>query len=82
MQVRVECIEKIDTDSLSVDCSVTQCRGIETAMRKTPHRMSGNEPLRMVHQVQGQEGSRRPLGVVTPLDFPMMFSSVWSVRPS
>ena len=36
MQVRVECIEKIDTDSLSVDCSVTQCRGIETAMRKTP----------------------------------------------
>ena len=47
---------KIDTDSLSVDCSVTQCRGIETAMRKILHRTTGNEPLRVVHQVQGQEG--------------------------
>ena len=56
--MRVESVDKIDNDRLSVDCSVTQLRVVETALYQSPRRTTWNAPLRKVQQVQGQQGVR------------------------
>ena len=53
MLVRVESVDMVDNDSLSVNC-FAELRGIETALQSV-HRTTA-EPLRMVQQVQGQKG--------------------------
>ena len=54
MLVRVDSVDKMDNDSMSVDCSVMEFPGIETALHQIAHTTTGNEPLTMVQQVQGQ----------------------------
>ena len=52
---RVESAEKIDRDTLSVDCT-KEFRELETALYQVLHRTTANEPLKMVQQVEGQRG--------------------------
>ena len=53
---RVESAEKIDRDTLAVDCTKEEFRALETALYQVPHRTTENEPLKMVQQVEGQRG--------------------------
>ena len=53
---RVESVEKIDRDTLAVDCTQAEVRTFETALYKVLHRATANEPLKMVQQVEGQRG--------------------------
>ena len=52
MRVRGESVDKIDNDSLSVDSSVAEFRGAETAPYQFLHRTMSHQPLSMVQQVQ------------------------------
>ena len=54
--VRVECVDKIDNASLSVDCSEREFRGNEKALYRILDRKTGTLTLREVHQVQGKKG--------------------------
>ena len=47
MLVPVGSVDKIDNDSLTVDCSVTEVRGNETAMCQIVHTTTGIESLTM-----------------------------------
>ena len=49
--MRVEYVDNIDADSLSVDCSV-EYRSIEKALYQTTHGTTGTEPLRTVPQLR------------------------------
>ena len=53
---RVESAEKIDRDTLAVDCTQAEFRALETALYQVLHRTTANEPLKMVQQVEGQRG--------------------------
>ena len=53
---RVESAEKIDRDTLAVDCTQDEFRALETALYQVLHRTTANEPLKMVQQVEGQRG--------------------------
>ena len=53
---RVESTEKIDRDTLAVDCTQEEFRALETALYQILHRTTANEPLKMVQQVEGQRG--------------------------
>ena len=53
---RVESAEKIDRDTLAVDCTKEEFRALETALYQVLHRTTANEPLKMVQQVEGQRG--------------------------
>ena len=53
--VRVESVDKVERSTLAVDCTEADFRTLETALYQVLHRTT-NEPLRMVQQVQGQEG--------------------------
>ena len=53
---RVENTEKIDRDTLAVDCTQEEFRTLETALYQVLHRTTANEPLKMVQQVEGQRG--------------------------
>ena len=55
MLVRVEGAERIDRNTLAVDCT-EEFRAIETSLYQVLHRTTTNEPLRMVQQVQGHQG--------------------------
>ena len=55
MLVRVEGAERIDRNTLAVDCTEEEFRAIGTSLYQVLHRTT-NEPLRMVQQVQGQRG--------------------------
>ena len=52
MRVRGESVDKIDNDSLSVDSSVAEFRGADTAPYQFLHRTISHQPLSMVQQVQ------------------------------
>ena len=54
--VSVEGVDKVDRSTLAVDCTEADFRTFETALYQILHRTTTNEPLRMVHQVQGQRG--------------------------
>ena len=54
MLVRVDSVDKMDNECMSVDCSVTKFPGIETAPHQVVHRTTGHEPLTTVQRVQGQ----------------------------
>ena len=52
MLVRVERADKLDNESLSMDCSGSS----ETALYRIRRRTTENELLRMLQQVQGPKG--------------------------
>ena len=52
---RVESVEKIDRDTLAVDCTQAEFRTFETALYQVLHRTAVNEPLKMVQQAEGTE---------------------------
>ena len=53
---RVESVDKVDRATLAVDCTQAEFRTFETALYQVLHRMTANEPLKMVQQVEGQRG--------------------------
>ena len=53
---RVESAEKIDRETLAVDCTQEEFRALETAFFQVLQRTTANEPLKMVQQVEGQRG--------------------------
>ena len=53
---RVESVDKVDRETLAVDCTQAEFRTFETALYQVLHRTTANEPLKMVQQVEGQRG--------------------------
>ena len=53
---RVGSVDKVDRETLAVDCTQAYFRTFETALYQVLHRTTANEPLKMVQQVEGQRG--------------------------
>ena len=51
MLQRVGSVDKIDNDTLSVDCTPEEFQNIETTSFQILRRKTTNEPLRMLHHV-------------------------------
>ena len=52
--VSVESTDRIDSNTLGMDCSEEEFRTVEASLYQVLDRKTSNEPLRMVQQTQGQ----------------------------
>ena len=50
MLVRVECVDKVNDDSLSVGSSRDEFRSIVTALYQIRHRIAAHAPLKMIRE--------------------------------
>ena len=56
MLVSAEKTDKFDSSALAADCSDEEFKSIEASLYQVLRRKTGNEPLRVAQQTQGQKG--------------------------